>query len=454
MPKQVYVVWNPKRHSIEAIDGSPDEVISYAARVAGDVSRVIVDGTAQASMNLHPNAGKQAQEEKPRGWSPMANPYFAWKRCSTRDFVLPRLSIDEILRVSPLQAHKRLLPMFPDTSTWSTPIGMAESFVGQNYKTAKTDPNARLADTWLHAGQEGGIETSGLSLLPAQTFWDVDDEKTPTLQFPTVCYGSSKQCRVGCLEGTGRNNAKGAHESKYRRMAALYKDPVAFLRMVLLQFQRQINDGRIMETEQFFRLNYLSDIPWELFVPDLFHHEMFRDVQFYDYTKVEGRIPKPWEPEAVSVYKKETGVSPPYNYDLTYSYSGGNIESCKRELARGHRVAVVFLARGSKQSGMDKLPELPRRWWGHDVVSGDLSDARPCDPPNAVNARPVIVGLTYKMVAGIGLRDVNKLEGFVVILSAELVESEGERALLVAGTPIQEHFLPPRKTKHMLPLVG
>jgi hypothetical protein len=65
----------------------------------------------------------------------------------------------------------------------------------------------------------------------------------------------------------------------------------------------------------------LSDIPWELVCPELF--ELFPDLGFYDYTKVPGR----------------TGFD---NYDLTFSFSGTNERQTKSEIARGHRVAVVY----------------------------------------------------------------------------------------------------------------
>jgi hypothetical protein len=321
---------------------------------------------------------------------------------------------------------------------------MADGLITQNAKTVKTDPNAKVGDTVLHRGAKGGIIMSGLALLPHQSYWGVpDDVERPDKRKPNVCAGSSIQCRMGCLEGTGQNATKGAHEAKYRRMDALYKYPHEFVRMCIAGFENRMCESRASGYFPFFRFNYLSDIPWEYMIPGLFHSDMFRNVQFYDYTKVRGRIPNgPDEGHARTLYEKHTGFPVPENYDITFSYNGDNAPVCGKELERGKRVAIVFLSNGQKNRGMHLLPEMPTRWWGHDVVNGDHSDARPCDPPNARSRKPVIVGLRYKLAAGYGMHNVDKLHGFVVVLSAEMIESEGERALVIASTPVQENYDP------------
>ena len=85
---------------------------------------------------------------------------------------------------------------------------------------------------------------------------------------------------------------------------------------------------------------------------------------FYDYTKVYKRI---------GLLKKYE------NYDLTFSYSGNNFQDCISALNNNVRVAVVF-----KKS-------LPEKFWGRDVIDGDLYDMRYRD------RKDVIVGLKYKI---------------------------------------------------------
>jgi hypothetical protein len=92
--------------------------------------------------------------------------------------------------------------------------------------------------------------------------------------------------------------------------------------------------------------------------------EIFPDVQFYDYTKVPNRI------TLVEKYK---------NYDLTFSYSGENLDECVNMLDKHIRVAVVF-------------KKVPSEFWGRPVIDGDKYDMRYRDN------RDVIVGLKYKRV--------------------------------------------------------
>lgn len=88
---------------------------------------------------------------------------------------------------------------------------------------------------------------------------------------------------------------------------------------------------------------------------------LFAGIQFVEYTKDFKRLGK---------------VAP--NVHQTFSFSGENHEECKAALAGGYSIAVVF-GHG-----------LPKMWWGHPVIDGDLHDLRHLDPAN------VVVGLSPK----------------------------------------------------------
>ena len=91
--------------------------------------------------------------------------------------------------------------------------------------------------------------------------------------------------------------------------------------------------------------------------------EMFPNVQFYDYTKLENRI---------------VGQTLPANYHLTFSRAEDNDHKLD-DVLKHTSAAVVF-------SG-----ELPATWRGYPVIDGDEHDARFTD------AGPgVIIGLTAK----------------------------------------------------------
>lgn len=117
------------------------------------------------------------------------------------------------------------------------------------------------------------------------------------------------------------------------------------------------------------RLNNTSDISPEMFYKTINGKKVnilqyFQHIQFYDYTKVLNRI------ELTKKYK---------NYDLTFSYSGYNIDECLTALKNKTRVAVVF-------------KEVPTKFWNLKVVDGDKYDMRYYDKKN------VIVGLKFKKV--------------------------------------------------------
>ena len=85
--------------------------------------------------------------------------------------------------------------------------------------------------------------------------------------------------------------------------------------------------------------------------------DMFRHVQFYDYTKIITRM-----------WKFCTGDFP-VNYHLTFSRSECNDDACKAVLLGGGNVAVVFDSK-----------ELPKEWNGFPVFNADTTDLRFLDP--------------------------------------------------------------------------
>jgi len=114
------------------------------------------------------------------------------------------------------------------------------------------------------------------------------------------------------------------------------------------------------------RLNGTSDLPYERYkVGDTGMNimQLFPEVQFYDYTKLENRI---------------VGQTLPANYHLTFSRAEDNDHKLD-DVLKHTSAAVVF-------SG-----ELPETWRGYPVIDGDEHDARFTD------AGPgVIIGLTAK----------------------------------------------------------
>ena len=173
-----------------------------------------------------------------------------------------------------------------------------------------------------------------------------------------LCPMASAECRQVCLYGAGMAGVfpsiKAARIAKTLEYLANPKDFVARLARDIEILRTEASKRGLLPA---VRLNGTSDLP--KLAREL--AARFPQVQFYDYTK----IPQPW---------KRTGA----NYHLTFSFSGENLADCKRALAHGVNVAVVF-------SGT-----LPETWHGYKVINGDLSDLRFTDPVG------VVVGLKSK----------------------------------------------------------
>ena len=326
------------------------------------------------------------------------------------------ISMSEIMRIKLEDAHRLVqgcvegcnqlpdgtfAPGFPTVdgagraiTIQSTPEGMAGALLTQNEKTKKIDP--------LYLEQQILVEVRGLSLLPAQKLHKgaeaivqaaglpVDDAPLGIRQ-QNWCIGSSKSCRDTCLVYAGKNMVDlYNYRLKFAKAQALMKEPVAFMRILVEAIERfscTVGCGTAKnKVRPFVRLNVFSDIPWELVCPELFAR--YGTLQFYDYTKLDGR---------------GTAAPLPSNYDLTFSYSGDNLPWVHSELA-SKRVAVVFIPAENwprKQKGKPDPPPRPRMFGLPSqvdlgdgvvmpVVDGDVSDVRPLDPKN------VVVGLRYK----------------------------------------------------------
>jgi hypothetical protein len=362
---------------------------------------------------------------------------------SERNCQIGKISRDAVLAMDLAEAHLRLKPFFSglvikgaETTKYNTPSGMADAWIGQNYKTAKPsqDPgrpaevmgltlvpafHARLAslgegpyERLFVPGKDDDaaqLKTTERAMLKRWTEPGIGLPERITPKF-TWCQGSSQECRDSCLVFAGQNAS--SRYNTYRKIAqtmALLNQPVAFMRILIESIELWLHGcdfyqrkHKAMELAPFFRMNVLSDIPWERLAPWFFGHfsrsagENGKPLRFYDYTKVPGR-------------RGMAGF--PRNYDLTFSISGedSNEQYAIEEIERyDSRIAVVFLAHrredGKWQTYLEKGKEahaqvpLPNRFQigKHSlrVVDGDKSDVRPHDPGRTC------VGLRWKTPSG------------------------------------------------------
>ena len=190
-----------------------------------------------------------------------------------------------------------------------------------------------------------------------------------------VCSHSTPECRLGCLNTSGRagieifSGITMIQNARIKKARLFYEQPEFFMAWMISEIKyykrKAEKDGYYFSA----RLNATSDIDWQnVKVDGKSIFELFPDVAFYDYTK------------NVNKFIDHTS-----NYHLTYSYTGRNWKSCEAVLKHGHNVAIIFNVKHERY--------LPLTFKGYTVINGDLTDYRIDD------AKGIIVGLKWKRIA-------------------------------------------------------
>jgi hypothetical protein len=197
-----------------------------------------------------------------------------------------------------------------------------------------------------------------------------------------VCPMRTKECTKLCIHESGRNRIdvreNRINKSRIKKTKLFFEHREFFMKWLVDDITNAQKKAKDLGYHFSVRLNNTSDLSPESFYLDVDGVkknilQIFPDVQFYDYSKVYKRA------ELVKKYK---------NYDVTFSYSGSNLQDCISMLNNNVRVAVVF-------------KEVPDKFWGRKVINGDLYDMRYRDD------KDVIVGLKFKKVRN-KLVDTNK----------------------------------------------
>lgn len=186
-----------------------------------------------------------------------------------------------------------------------------------------------------------------------------------------VCPGRTNECSLLCLNESGLNTMvqkiKGdvINDSRIKKTKLFFEEKDLFMGWMIAEIQSAKEKADKLGYKISVRLNNTSDIsPLDFVFDGKNILEIFPDVQFYDYTKVKNRV---------DIMKKHT------NYDITFSYTGYNLDDCITMLKNNIRVAVVF-------------KKVPETFLGYKVIDGDLYDMRYKDD------EAVIIGLKFKKV--------------------------------------------------------
>lgn len=209
----------------------------------------------------------------------------------------------------------------------------------------------------LLKGQAQGYLSSVLHLAPAD------------LSGKEVCPKRTAGCTAACLNTAGRGGIfkKGEttnviQQARIRKTKMFFENRRDFLNELTVEIVKTIKKAEKQNLIPVFRLNGTSDLAWEKYevANGMNIFQMFPQVQFYDYTKINNRK-----------------VSHIPNYHLTFSKADGNDMDVRIAMSNGMNVAVVF-------------KEMPETYLGRKVINGDETDLRFLDP------KGVIVGLKAK----------------------------------------------------------
>ena len=190
-----------------------------------------------------------------------------------------------------------------------------------------------------------------------------------------VCPASTKACREGCLNRSGRGHMAAIQGVRKRRTRLYFLDRPRFLALLQEDIRNGLDWAKRRGVKLAVRLNGTSDIRWERHRRHLM--DAFPDVQFYDYTKLYNRGKYSSDRNAIEFLW-------PDNYQLTFSLSDTNRDKARQWLQGGGNVAVIF--RGEP---------FPKTYMGHPVLNGETNDLRFLDPPGH------IVALRWKQPRGL-----------------------------------------------------
>ena len=202
-----------------------------------------------------------------------------------------------------------------------------------------------------------------------------------------VCPMATEECIAGCLNTSGRvkmDNKNIILNSRIKKTQLFFNERDFFMNWLVAEIAASKVKAKKAGFKFSVRLNGTSDINWNTVkVSGQTIFQIFPNVQFYDYTKVD---------------KKFNHVEP--NYHLTFSFSGYNWDKCEDVLTNGYNVAAVF--------NIKKGQPFPTMFKGFKVIDGDLTDYRPDDE------RGTIVGLRWKIIRDKAANDHVKKSAFVV----------------------------------------
>ena len=182
-----------------------------------------------------------------------------------------------------------------------------------------------------------------------------------------LCPKASKGCAAACLYTAGRGKFTNVKASRINKSEYYINDKKVFINQLSKEIVKIAAKAIKQDKKIAIRLNGTSDQDFISIIKryknlDLLNDKQFKNLVFYDYTAILGKI------------KKYINT----NYSLTLSRKEDNEQDILKALKLGGNVAAVF------------RDELPTTYKGYNVVNGDTSDLQMLYNKN------VILGLKAK----------------------------------------------------------
>ena len=180
-----------------------------------------------------------------------------------------------------------------------------------------------------------------------------------------ICPKASAGCAAACLFSAGRGAFSNVIQSRVNKTEYYLHDKEKFILQLASELVK-INKKAATETNQtLIRLNGTSDLDFVYLLKKYANFDIsnYRNLHFYDYTKILGKVKKYIDHK---------------NYTLTFSRAEDNELEALQALEIGSNVAAVF-------SG-----DLPKTYKGYPVVDGDKTDQE------MIAFKGVILGLKAK----------------------------------------------------------
>ena len=224
----------------------------------------------------------------------------------------------------------------------------------QNYKPVKNLLSKGSTNTKT---SKNSIETYILYLAP----------HTQNSKKINICPRASKGCAAACLFSAGRGKFSNVIASRTNKTEYYLNDKKTFINQLSKELIKIAAKSIKQNKKIAIRLNGTSDQDFIALIKkynnlDLLNSDQFKNLVFYDYTAILGKI------------KKYINTS----YSLTLSRKEDNENEIIEALKLGGNVAAVFKG------------DLPTKYKGFDVVNGDSSDLE------MIYNKNVILGLKAK----------------------------------------------------------